>query len=110
MSDIQADTSLYTDLPRRLEAFAAALRFQSPDILQTRPRPGVNWSGANGTEDQLLGQFYDGVDFRLKPKPRELWAVYDETGARRATYDELDSTDLMRPPGWTVVRFVEQPE
>ncbi|MES2530459.1 MAG: hypothetical protein V4636_05450 [Pseudomonadota bacterium] len=42
-------------------------------------------------------------------KPRELLAVYDETGARRAIYDDLDSKDLLRPPGWDVVRFVEQP-
>ena len=109
MTEIQADTSLYTDLPRRLEAFAAALRFQSPDILQMRPRSGVNWSGANGTEDQLLGQFYDGVDFRIKPKLRELWMVEFEEGSFGHHWKSEKEARVGMPASTKVVRFVEQP-
>ena len=108
MNEIKPDTSLYTDLPNKLRALALILE-SAADREYSRPDE-TSWQTSLNRPSECLSDLVSGAfDYRIKPKPRELWAVYDETGARRSTYDELDSTDLMRPPGWTVARFVEQP-
>lgn len=106
MSDIKPDTSLYTDLPNKLEAFAAALRFALPDVLEHRPMGGRSWSGANGSSRELCALLLKGDDFRIKPKPRELWVAYNRNGSIYKTSHD----PLAQEPGATVVRFVEQPE
>ncbi len=110
-TEIIPNTSKYDDLPNKLRAFAEILATGAQVQCKTTAAPNdLRWTDSNTPVAEQLEFLVSGVDYRAKPQPRELWAVYDETGARRATYDELDSTDLMRPPGWTVVRFVEQPE
>ncbi len=111
MTEIVPDTSKYTDLPNKLRAFAVLS--EAGDEIECRDIGGV-WKNENSgysVEDRLvlLVKFRD---YRSKPKPRELWALFDDAGIRRDVASEerylLNIAD--RRDSWTVVRFVEQPE
>ncbi len=109
MNDIKPDTSLYEDFPNKLRALALVLE-----------APPVEWqflfkSGWGQTlvgPDSAIECLARGSQCRLKPKPRDLWSVYEANGfSRVGTYtSESVADEIARTHGRTVVRFVEQPE
>ena len=105
-TEIIPDTSKYTDLPNKLRAFALFAESNDPAEYRTESgqwrtynRPGMLGESvrfcANGTHE-----------YRIKPKPRELWVTFNRTG-------EIISFDTAYPSVArqydTVARFVEQP-
>ena len=105
-TEIIPDTSKYTDLPNKLRAFALFAESNDPAEYRTESgkwrtydRPGMLGESvrycANGTHE-----------YRLKPKPRELWVSLNRNGSVYGT----SQCKVEALPGTTVVRFVEQPE
>ncbi len=77
---IKPDTSMYGKMPERLCALAAGMGRGEGELLEERdPRTGA-WELANGTAAVLVTRLAQGWDFRIKPKPRELWVVHDGNG------------------------------
>lgn len=113
MREIKPDTSLYTDLPNKLRAFALFAESNDPAEYRTESgqwrtynRPGMLGESvrycANGTHE-----------YRLKPKPRELWAIQRPDGTFWPDHFKPGKPMIyMREPecapGNTAVRFVEQ--
>ncbi len=116
MDEIKPDTSLYTELPNKLRAFAAIMESGcSIEVKFDRDGGWVSATSAN-TETRLTSLVIRNNDYRIKPKPRELWAVYDGEGK----YCTASPRDIYDPARWdanypgkaphVIVRFVEQPE
>lgn len=106
MQDIKPDTSLYTDLPNKLRAFALFAESKEPAEYQTRSGRWVTYNRP-GMLDASAKFLANGEhEYRLKPKPRKLWVLYGADGVYLNTYVNKFTPD----PGFTVVRFVEQPE
>lgn len=115
MQDIKPDTSLYTDLPNKLRAFALFAESNEPAEYQessgrwvTYNRPGMLDASA-----QFLANGQH--EYRLKPKPRELWKLFcgDAMVERNFTerrYAENFKASAAGLGAYAVVRFVEQPE
>lgn len=104
-AEILPDTSKYDDLPNKLRALAKIMESgERPQIMTVIER---RWLTASPTTPNIrVRSMMDGDEFRLKPKPRELWACFNERGILFATHVE----QVNPLPGCTVVRFVEQPE
>ena len=112
MQDIKPDTSKYPKLTDKLRAIA--LIFDSDGSFQVKGgNPNGMWNENHIFMDlsHMCEQVLSGGEIRIKPKPRELWAVvlpdetlYDE-GNGPKTYDEAPRL----APGHRAVRFVEQP-
>lgn len=112
MTEIQPDTSKYTDLPNKLRAFAEILATGQKIQCNTKTAPNdMGWGDTNTKLSEKLEFLLSGVDYRAKPKPRELWAVYEANGESLTTCSgKSAANEIARTNGRTVVRFVEQPE
>lgn len=106
MAEIIPDTSKYTELADRLIAFALILAEDSKGS-QIQALIDDCWEGC-GERRNLPGMAENcilGRDYRTKPKPRELWVMFDEGGKWISTFSEK----VIPYPCHTIVRFVEQP-
>ena len=110
-TSIKPDTSLYSDVEDKLRALAAALEAtKGDDLLEERVFIGDgSWHLANGQAEDIVIRMASGYSYRVKPKPRELWAVYEGDGTWISTFDRgaVAHGDMKMKPGRTVVRFVE---
>lgn len=116
MAEIIPDTSKYTDLPNKLRALAVIL--EEPDYKRREIFVQGDWHhGGTDTNAVIrsMGKFPLGSEYRLKPKPRELWAVYVPEGylctyTKEPPPDAAAQWDHNHPSKapHTVVRFVEQ--
>ena len=108
-TEIIPDTSKYTDLPNKLRAFALFAESNDPAEYRTESgkwrtydRPGMLGESvrycANGTHE-----------YRLKPKPRELWMIEFEDGSFGHHWESEKEARVGMPASTKVVRFVEQP-
>ena len=112
-SDIQPDTSLY---PRwSAEWLKAALLVREGTSRGELYEWNYKGEGWICNSDFTIGSFHEAHEYRLKPKPRELWAVCSADGWVRGSqprniYD-VNVWDANYPDDapHTVVRFVEQP-
>lgn len=108
-AEIKPDTSLYDKKGDRLRAMGAVFDGQEAGgLVQYKSRNGPSgWSDIPRAAVDSLN-----YDYRIKPKTRELWAVFTVNGVflhswlGRETAEEFIGTR----GGQTVVRFVEQPE
>lgn len=113
-TEIIPDTSKYTDTVEKLRALTAVIEAQRAGSViewRTRGYPG-NWTEAGPVEPD----YSNGVllDYRAKPKPRELWAIQrpDGTFWPDPFNPSLPMIYMAKPDcvhGNTPVRFVEQP-
>jgi hypothetical protein len=116
MSNVKPDTSLYTLPADRLEAFAAALRQEVlGGVLQAKSRFDNDWDDLSKSGRNYAGMSSNlitgGVEYRLKPKPRELWVAYDVRGHRIMSFDSRRDAENAGANwvGCTLERFVESP-
>lgn len=112
MTEIIPDTSKYTDLPNKLRAFALFAESKEPAEYQMRSGRWVTYDRP-GMLDASARFLANGEhEYRIKPKPRELWAVYGPGGVRTITTDRHAAAVGYASDyeGSTVVHFVEQPE
>lgn len=108
MNEIIPDTSKYTDLPSRFRALALiAEAHENGEEVQYRfSKKDDRWHTAP------VPAWNDFQEYRIKPKPRELWAVYEADGSYSGQSWETEdpAKEYVGARGRTVVRFVEQPE
>lgn len=111
-SDIQPDTSLY---PRwSAEWLKAALLVREGTSRGELYEWNYKGEGWICNSDFTLGSFHETHEYRLKPKPRELWAIQrpDGTFWPDTFNPSLPMIYMAKPDcahGNTPVRFVEQP-
>ena len=105
MTDIKPDTSLYSALEMKLHALAKALNRPCGGLLEERDPFGAMWVPANGHATDFMVRLAQGCEYRIKPKPRELWVAYNRNGS----IYKVSGEPLEQEPGTTVVRFAEQP-
>lgn len=114
MTEIIPDTSKYTDLPNKLRALALILELTDEPIQKrlTQESAWCHIDGGRGLVDMKIGNVASGADYRVPPKPRELWACEFESGYLGATWDTEEEA-RKSIPGIVrivrIVRFVEQP-
>ena len=111
MQDIKPDTSLY---PRwSAEWLKAALLVREGTSRGELYEWNYKGEGWICHPDFTLGSFHEAHEYRLKPKPRELWALEVDGKLAHGLSGQL-LTSVSRPrvlPGThKPVRFVEQPE
>lgn len=114
MKDIKPDTSLY---PRwSAEWLKAALLVREGTSRGELYEWNYKGEGWICHPDFTLGSFHEAHEYRLKPKSRELWAVYH--GGTVSTFLDSASADrhfshirkFAHGAKAELVRFVEQPE
>lgn len=116
MTEIKPDTSLYSDLPNKLRALATIHESSMEIEISTSQGWKLSTEGMclkSRTAYMLNG----GVDYRAKPKPRELWAVFSGKGKLLNHFSQVPLPgcevicDRNHPDSapHSVVRFVEQP-
>jgi hypothetical protein len=112
--DIMPDTSFYTDTPSRLRALALVFDREKGTVAQcgTGPCTQRKWadvtaSGLSYDLNVCVAVFRGDADYRIKPKPRELWITFATTGLP-VSADPV-APEIMRQ-GYTLARFLEQPE
>ncbi len=117
MQDIKPDTSLYTSPADRLIALGLVLKAEEcGKQVECRLFGKGEWAVNTQAGRELSGMasnlFY-AVNYRARPKPRELWALEINGNLAVGLYGSL-LTSLARPSNLpsshTPVRFVEQPE
>lgn len=116
MSDVKPDTSLYSALEMKLHALAKALNWPCDGLLLLEERDpfGVTWVPANGRSTDFMVRLARGCEYRIKPKPRELWAIVRPDGSYWPDpfYSSKPLIYTREPDcaeGNIPVRFVEQP-
>lgn len=108
MVEIKPDTSLYSDLPSKLRAMALiAEGFQKGEAVEALQNG--EWVTAK------FPSWVHSHDYRLKPKPRELFAVFEGQIGRCDYVEALESEvhaiqTAERYNNGRVIRFVEAPK
>jgi len=112
MSDVKPDTSLYSALEMKLHALAKALKGKPGELLEEMDQFGGAWVLANGSATDFMVRLAKGCEYRIKPKPRELWAIRLPSGELWGEKDGEPKMYLSEPmcaEGNKTVRFVESP-
>ena len=108
--NIKPDTSLYSDVEDKLRALAAALEATKGDALLEEQDPiDEHWEPANGSASEFLIGMSNGVEYRSRQKPRELWVIETPTGDfyREDDRPKVYSAEPTCTAGNRAVRFVE---
>ena len=114
MNEIKPDTSLYTDTVQKLRAITAVIEAKrAGSTIEWRNRGSTGEWTESGTTESTYSECVL-LDYRVKPKPRELWAIQrpDGTFWPDTFNPNLPMIYMAKPDcahGNTPVRFVEQP-
>lgn len=114
-TEIVPDTSKYTDTVEKLRALIAVIEAQrAGSAIEWRTRGSTGeWTESGTTESAYSDCVL--LDYRIKPKPRELWAIQRLDGSYWPDHFNPGKPMIyMREPECAPdnkpVRFVEQPE
>lgn len=111
MPNVKPDTSLYSSLEMKIHALAKALNQSRSGLLEELDPFGGAWVPANGGTTDFMLRLTEGCEYRIKPKPREVWIAFDADGERLATFTNKSDGETAAK-GWvgcTVERFVQAP-